>query len=133
MTDPIKPSDPNQKNSGGGNRKRPYLGLASMLAWAVLLVVMLFSCQSNTKTEEVDYSTFYKWVENGSVEEVELSSGVYSFTLKADSPGMAEYIEMRNEANRQSGWLQMIGGDITPSQAGETTSAVPGSSRAGSW
>ena len=52
MTDPIKPSDPNQKSGGGDNKKRPYLGFASMLAWVVLLVVLLYSCQSSGKTEQ---------------------------------------------------------------------------------
>ena len=124
MTDPIKPSDPNQKSGGGDNKKRPYLGFASMLAWVVLLVVLLYSCQSSGKTEQVDYSTFIKWVENGSVEEVEISSNSYMFTLKADSPGMAEYIEMRNEANRENSWFNMIGGNIDPSQAGAAASAA---------
>ena len=70
----------------------------------------------------MDYSTFIKWVENGSVEEVEISSNSYMFTLKADSPGMAEYIEMRNEANRENSWFNMIGGNIDPSQAGAAAS-----------
>ena len=110
MAGPNKPS--NQNND---NKKRPSLSFLSIVIWAVLLVVLLNTCMSSMRSSNaitVSYTEFRNWVAAGYVEEVQMSSNAYLFTLKEDSPPMEEY------ANELADRLGSQGADILDLIAG---------------
>ena len=79
MAGPVKPSDPNRRDSnqkgGGDDKKRAPWSYPSIVMWAVMLVFLLQMCNSsmeNASVEKVPYSTFLQWVEEGQVSAVEL-------------------------------------------------------------
>jgi len=115
MAGPVKPSDPNRRDSnqkGGGNdKKRAPWSYLSIVMWAVMLVFLLQMCNSsmeNASVETVPFSTFRGWVEEGQVATVELTSNLYAFTLKEGSPALAEYAEKIKEAYGKGGWGQFL-------------------------
>ncbi len=97
MAGPLKPDDPNRRDDpNGDDKKRSPLGFFSIVLWAVLLVFLLQTCRStveNAAVQVVDYSDFYAWVEAGYVDEVDIESSVYTFTLKEGAPPLKELLD----------------------------------------
>ncbi len=115
MAGPVKPSDPNRRdskqNGGGDDKKRAPWSYLSIVMWAVMLVFLLQMCNSsmeNASVETVDYSTFRQWVVEGQVATVELTSNLYTFTLKEDAPALEEYAEKLKESYGKGGWGQLL-------------------------
>ena len=130
MAGPVKPSDPNRRDSnqkgGGDDKKRAPWSYLSIVMWAVMLVFLLQMCNSsmeNASVETVPYSTFFHWVEDGQVATVEMTSSVYTFTLKEDSPALAEYVEKQKEAYGKGGFGQFLN-QFDPKTSSETASAA---------
>ena len=88
-------------NQNDNNKKKSSLSFLSIVIWAVLLVVLLNTCMSSMRSSgaiTVSYTQFRSWVEEDYVEEADISSNVYKFTLKEDSPPLKEYEdEMLNQ------------------------------------
>ena len=66
------------------------------MLWAVVLVLLLNTCMSslqNSSTVEVRYSEFRQWVEAGYVDQVEMESDGYYFTVKEGTPPLTEYAD----------------------------------------
>ena len=83
MAGPNKPS--NQNNNQNDNKKKAPIGFLGIVLWAVVLVLLLNTCMSslqNSSTVEVRYSEFRQWVEAGYVDQVEMESDGYYFTVK---------------------------------------------------
>ncbi len=130
MAGPVKPSDPNRRDSnqkgGGDDKKRAPWSYLSIVMWAVMLVFLLQMCNSsmeNASVEKVPYSTFLQWVEEDQVSAVELTSSLYTFTLKEDSPALSEYVEKQKEAYGKGGWGQFLN-QFDPKTSSETASAA---------
>ena len=90
MAGPNKPS--NQNN----NKKKAPIGFLGIVLWAVVLVLLLNTCMSslqNSSTVEVRYSEFRQWVEAGYVDQVEMESDGYYFTVKEGTPPLTEYAD----------------------------------------
>ena len=111
MAGPIKPNDPNRRdsnqNGGGDDKKRSPWGFMSIVMWAIMLVFLLHMCSSSVESasvQSVPFSTFYEWVEKGYVESAELSSNVYTFTLKKDAPPLQEYLDKQKNPYGAGGW-----------------------------
>ena len=130
MAGPVKPSDPNRRDSnqkgGGDDKKRAPWSYLSIVMWAVMLVFLLQMCNSsmeNASVEKVPYSTFLQWVEEDQVSAVELTSSLYTFTLKEDSTALSEYVEKQKEAYGKGGWGQFLN-QFDPKTSSETASAA---------
>ena len=94
MAGPNKPS--NQNNNQNDNKKKAPIGFLGIVLWAVVLVLLLNTCMSslqNSSTVEVRYSEFRQWVEAGYVDQVEMESDGYYFTVKEGTPPMTEYAD----------------------------------------
>ena len=118
MAGPIKPNDPNRRNNdpngGGDDKRRSPWGFMSIVMWAIMLVFLLHMCSSsvqNASVRSVPFSTFYEWVEAGYVDSVELSSNVYTFTLKEDAPPLKEYQNQQKNPYGFGGWGLLFGSD----------------------
>ena len=75
----MKP-DKNNKNS-----KRNMIGLVSIVLWALFFTILLRSCQSayeNADTVQVPYTTFREWLVEDKIQEVNMETGLYTFTLR---------------------------------------------------
>ena len=94
MAGPNKPS--NQNNNQNDNKKKAPIGFLGIVLWAVVLVLLLNTCTSslqNSSTVEVRYSEFRQWVEAGYVDQVEMESDGYYFTVKEGTPPLTEYAD----------------------------------------
>lgn len=94
MAGPNKPS--NQNNNQNDNKKKAPIGFLGIVLWAVVLVLLLNPCMSslqNSSTVEVRYSEFRQWVEAGYVDQVEMESDGYYFTVKEGTPPLTEYAD----------------------------------------
>ena len=94
MAGPNKPS--NQNNNQNDNKKKAPIGFLGIVLWAVVLVLLLNTCRSslqNSSTVEVRYSEFRQWVEAGYVDQVEMESDGYYFTVKEGTPPLTEYAD----------------------------------------
>ena len=94
MAGPNKPS--NQNNNQNDNKKKAPIGFLGIVLWAVVLVLLLNTCKSslqNSSTVEVRYSEFRQWVEAGYVDQVEMESDGYYFTVKEGTPPLTEYAD----------------------------------------
>ena len=94
MAGPNKPS--NQNNNQNDNKKKAPIGFLGIVLWAVVLVLLLNTCMSslqNFSTVEVRYSEFRQWVEAGYVDQVEMESDGYYFTVKEGTPPLTEYAD----------------------------------------
>ncbi len=114
----------NRNNRGGDNdRKRSPWSFLSIVLWALLLVMMLNTCSGSLlqsgNTQEVSIDTFCEWVENHYVNEVELQSTAYYFTLNEDAPPLKEYM---GQQGGPAGHL--FGGGMFPG-TGELSFVVP--------
>ena len=113
-----KPNNQNNKPGGDSDKKKP-IGFIGIVIWAVILVLLLNTCVSTLEssgTVTVDYSDFYAWVEAGYVDEVELDTNAYYFTVKEGTPPLTEMAEeiagIYNETQRN--WFsQMVGTDMS--------------------
>ena len=115
MAGPMKPNDPNRPengpNGGGDDKKRSPWSFFSIVMWAVMLVLLLHMCSSSMESasvQDVPFSTFYEWVEAGYVDAVDVSSNVYSFTLKPDAPPLEEYLEKMKQSYGTGGFSQLF-------------------------
>ncbi len=91
----MKPDKPNK------NRKN-IVGLVSMILWALLFTMIIRSCASSYEHAnilEVPYTTFAQWVEDGLVDEVNIESGQYTFTLKEGA--QVELPEQHTDATQE--------------------------------
>ena len=116
MAGPLKPNDSNRRggnqNGGGDDKKRSPWSFMSIVMWAIMLVFLLNMCRSSMQSasvQNVPFSTFYEWVEEGYVDAVDVSSNVYTFTLKPDTPPLQEYLEKRKDSYSTGGWNQLFG------------------------
>ena len=116
MAGPLKPNDSNRRggnqNGGGDDKKRSPWSFMSIVMWAIMLVFLLNMCRSSMQSasvQNVPFSTFYEWVEEGYVDAVDVSSNVYTFTLKPDAPPLQEYLEKRKDSYSTGGWNQLFG------------------------
>ena len=96
MAGPNKPS--NQNNNQNDNKKKAPIGFLGIVLWAVVLVLLLNTCTcmsslQNSSTVEVRYSEFRQWVEAGYVDQVEMESDGYYFTVKEGTPPLTEYAD----------------------------------------
>ncbi len=94
MAGPNKPS--NQNNNQNDNKKKAPIGFLGIVLWAVVLVLLLNTCMSSlqdSSTVEVRYSEFRQWVEAGYVDQVEMESDGYYFTVKEGTPPLTEYAD----------------------------------------
>ena len=74
---------PDKNNSG--NNKRNVIGLVSIILWALFFTILLRSCQSayeNADTVQVPYTTFREWLVEDKIQEVNMETGLYTFTLR---------------------------------------------------
>ena len=129
MAGPIKPNDPNRRDSnqnGGDDKKRSPWSFMSVVMWAVMLVFLLHMCSSsvqNASVQSVPFSTFYEWMEEGYVKNVNVSSNVYTFTLKEDAPPLKEYLDKQKNPYGAGGWGLLLG----PFDSNTSGSAASGS------
>lgn len=72
MAGPLKPNDSNRRggnqNGGGDDKKRSPWSFMSIVMWAIMLVFLLNMCRSSMQSasvQNVPFSTFYEWVEEG--------------------------------------------------------------------
>ena len=96
-----------------GNNKKNALGLISIILWALVLTMLFRSCSNSYASAnqvQVDYSTFYEWVEAGLVASVDLESSQYTIHLKEGAEEEAlTYLEDA-ESHQGSGmfsWMPM--------------------------
>ncbi len=131
MDGPNKPNKKNDKNQNGGNdnKKRPALSFLSIVLWAVLLVLLLNTCSSSLRsasTQEVDYSKFKAWVIAGYVDQVDMDSNAYYFTVKAGTPPLTEYAEaLQEQLGSNRGLFQSLTGGRDLDGAAITFVAAP--------
>ena len=117
-------------NNNNNNKKRPALGFLSIVIWAIILVVLLNTCSSslrNASTIEVSYMEFRQWLVEGYVDQVDMESSAYYFTVKEGSAPLVEYTEQMKEQLGQSGLniLQNMIGDQPLSGAAVTFVTAP--------
>jgi len=75
----------NPKKKGPGKKPNRFVGLISIVLWALMLTYLFQGCMMGGAVNEidVDYSAFRQWVTEGKVDEVKkVSDYRYSFTLK---------------------------------------------------
>ncbi len=75
----------NNKNNNNGGKKKNFMGLVSMLCWALFFTLLLRSCASsyeNSNVVEVPYTTFKTWLVEDKIAEVNVESGRYAITLR---------------------------------------------------
>ena len=93
MAGPNKPSNQNNNNN---DKKKSSLSFLSIVIWALLLVILLNTCMSSMRSSgrvTVSYTEFRDWVAAGYVDEVQMSSNVYYFTVKDGTPPLTEYAQ----------------------------------------
>ena len=86
----------NQKTNQNDIKKKATIGFLGIVLWAVVLVLLFNTCMSslqNSSTVEVRYSEFRQWVEAGYVDQVEMESDGYYFTVKEGTPPLTEYAD----------------------------------------
>ena len=136
MNGPNRPgnSNMNNRNNRNGNKnndkKRPALSFLSIVIWAIILVVLLNTCSSslrNASTIEVSYMEFRQWLVDGYVDQVDMESSAYYFTVKEGSAPLVEYTEQMKEQLGQNGLsiLQNMVGDQPLSGAAVTFVTAP--------
>ena len=89
-------------NNGNNNKKKNLAGLASMLFWAMVFTLLIRSCASsyeNANVIEVPYTTFKQWLVEDKIEQVNVESGQYAFTLRE---GVKVEIPMQDEEKAAS-------------------------------
>lgn len=97
-----------KKNSGNNNRN--YMGIVTILIWALVLTVLvnqITSMYSNSKTEEINYTEFIQMVKDDQISSVEFQSNKYVITPK-DSTA---HSDADNPAASASGNLEDIFAD----------------------
>jgi cell division protease FtsH len=80
---------PNKSGGPGNNNKKNLIGLASLILWTLLIVMVLqflFSNSQNSNNSQIPYSTFRQWVAADLVDTMEVDSShtLYYITLKQD-------------------------------------------------
>ncbi len=121
MNGPNRPGNHNNMNNRNNNnkknnndKKRPALSFLSIVLWAVVLVLLLNTCSSslrNASIVEVDYMDFRQWVEEGYVDQVDMESTAYYFTVKEGAPPLVEYAEQMREQLGQNKLFQNLMGE----------------------
>ena len=126
MAGPIKPNDPNRRgnnpNGGGDDKKRSSWSFMSIVMWAVLLVFLLHMCSSTMESasvQSVPFSTFHEWMEAGYVEDLDVASNVYTFTLQADAPPLKDYLD--NQKGSYGGGFGFL---FDPFSSGSSDSSI---------
>ena len=79
-----KGNNKNNKNNKGGGKKS-FMGLVSMLCWAMFFTLLLRSCANsyaNSNVVEVPYTTFKTWLVEDKIAEVNIESGRWAITLR---------------------------------------------------
>ena len=80
-----------EKNNNGNN-KRNAIGLISIVLWALFLTILFRSCTSSYEKAgmiEVPYTTFKQWLVEDKIQEVNIESTQYTFTLRERGHGGA--------------------------------------------
>ncbi len=84
----MKPDNQNNNNGkkpGGPDNRKGWLGLVSIILWALIITLLLqsvFAMFRGSNTVEIDYSQFREWVKQDLVERVTVQSNQYAITLK---------------------------------------------------
>ena len=90
------PNKPGNQNNNNNDKKKSSLSFLSIVIWALLLVILLNTCMSSMRSSgrvTVSYTEFRDWVAAGYVDEVQMSSNVYYFTVKDGTPPLTEYAQ----------------------------------------
>ncbi len=116
----------NRNNRGGDNdRKRSPWSFLSIVLWALLLVMLLNTCSNsllqNGNVQEVSIDDFCTWVEAHYVNEVELQSTAYYFTLYEDAPPLQDFLD---QGGGYGGGFGLFGGGLMGG-SGEISFVVP--------
>ena len=117
MAGPNKPNDRN--NNQNDNKKKAPIGFLGIVLWAVVLVLLLNTCYSsvqNSSTVEVQYSEFKQWVEAGYVDQVDMASDGYYFTVKEGTPPLTEYAERITQSlseQQRNLFNSLLGGNMS--------------------
>ena len=110
-------------DKGNNNNKRNIVGLISIILWALVLTMLFRSCSSSyahSNQVQVDYSTFYQWVEAGLVDEVDIESSEYTIHLKEGAEEEARSYLTEENSSQGSGMFAWM----MPAQAGAETEYV---------
>ncbi|MBD5459826.1 MAG: ATP-dependent zinc metalloprotease FtsH [Lachnospiraceae bacterium] len=93
-----------QRGPGGGNGQKKVNIVLFLVAAMITLLIMSYFMKATTsaRTEEISYSQFWEWVDQGKVERVQYSSDRLNITLKEEKeeqpeggfPGYAFYFAM---------------------------------------
>jgi len=132
----LKPEDQNKNGGPGGpNNKRSWIGLVSLLMWALILTLLFqyaLGVFKNANTREIPYSTFRDWVREDFVAQVKTESNQYVIVLKENvlvkvtQEGEEERYELSwkeeapesSDAGEQSGgsalWPEGLGDPLAP-------------------
>ena len=97
----MKP-DKNNKNS-----KRNMIGLVSIILWALFFTILLRSCQSayeNADTVQVPYTTFREWLVEDKIQQVNMETGLYTFTLRE---GVTVELP-KDQTDQSQSWMSSI-------------------------
>ena len=90
------PNKRGNQNNNNNDKKKSSLSFLSIVIWALLLVILLNTCMSSMRSSgrvTVSYTEFRDWVAAGYVDEVQMSSNVYYFTVKDGTPPLTEYAQ----------------------------------------
>ena len=82
------PNNNNANKGGGDNNRRGTIGFLSIILWAVIFVLLIQQCTTsvnNASSIKVPYSTFRTWVMDDCVEEVDIASHAFTFTLRPEA------------------------------------------------
>ncbi len=115
----------NRNNRNGDNdRKRSPWSFLSIVLWALLLVMLLNTCSNsllqNGNVQEVSIDDFCSWVEAHYVNEVDIQSTAFYFTLYEDAPPLKDYM---NQGGGYGGF-GLFGGGLMGGD-GEISFVVP--------
>ncbi|MEE3356812.1 MAG: ATP-dependent zinc metalloprotease FtsH [Lachnospiraceae bacterium] len=109
--------DDNNTNRPGGNknndnRKQPILLFVIFTLIAIFITTMIYGTVSSGSSEEVPYSTFYKYADNDQLEKVTFSSGKIEFTLKDGVKPITDEETGESTAAEQSALKALTGQDV---------------------
>ena len=114
----------NNQNGGGPNNKKNFVGLISIILWALILTLLLqsaFSLFEGSDHIEIPYSTFREWVRQDYVESVDVQSNQLVIDLK-DGLGAVQKSKDEDVTVIDLTTGEAPAEDWTPPQAGESQS-----------
>ena len=83
------------------------IGLVSIILWALFFTILLRSCQSayeNADTIQVPYTTFREWLVEDKIQQVNMETGLYTFTLRE---GVTVELP-KDQTDQSQSWMSSI-------------------------